>query len=148
MMVIEQTLHGYDMGHGLLASSLPNLAPEDQALLFKLSDWTGFHVLNANEEDCYLTAYPLPSKKYYAIAKTWYADEMERSGCVWTHTLLIPIDGISQEFDFRTIIDLFHYYFFISTLYNILFFCIFFFMINLIFDISVFIILFKDSERI
>ncbi|ADY35731.1 hypothetical protein Bacsa_1144 [Phocaeicola salanitronis DSM 18170] len=107
-MVIEQTLHGYDMGHGLLASSLPNLAPEDQALLFKLSDWTGFHVLNANEEDCYLTAYPLPSKKYYAIAKTWYADEMERSGCVWTHTLLIPIDGISQEFDFRTIIDLFH----------------------------------------
>lgn len=106
-MVIEQTLHGYDMGHGLLASSLPNLAPEDQTLLFKLSDWTGFHVLNADEEDCYLTAYPIPSKKYYAIAKTWYANEMERSGCVWTHTLLIPIDGISQEFDFRTICGLF-----------------------------------------
>ena len=107
-MVIEQTLHGYDMGHGLLASSLPNLAPEDQTLLFKLSDWTGFHVLNADEEDCYLTAYPLPSKKYYAIAKTWYADEMERSGCVWTHTLLIPIDDISLEFDFRTISRSFH----------------------------------------
>ena len=107
-MIIEQTLHGYDMGHGLLASSLPNLVPEDQTLLFKLSDWSGFHVLNADEEDCYLTAYPLPSKKYYAIAKTWYADEMERSGCVWTHTLLIPIDDISQEFDFRTISGLFH----------------------------------------
>lgn len=57
-MVIEQTLHGYNMGHGLLASSLPNLVPEDQALLFKMSDWTGFHVLNADEEDSYLTAYP------------------------------------------------------------------------------------------
>ncbi|MBM6944410.1 hypothetical protein H6B32_04300 [Bacteroides gallinaceum] len=107
-MVIEQTLHGYNMGHGLLASSLPNLVPEDQALLFKMSDWTGFHVLNADEEDSYLTAYPLPSKKYYAIAKTWYADEMERAGCVWTHTLLIPIDDISQEFDFRTISRSFH----------------------------------------
>lgn len=107
-MVIEQTLHGYDMGHGLLASSLPNLAPEDQSLLFKLSDWTGFHVLNADEEDSYLTAYPLPSNRYYAIAKTWYADEMERSGCVWTHTLLMPIDDISQNFDFRTIDRLFH----------------------------------------
>lgn len=106
-MLIEQTLHGYNMGHGLLASSLPNLAPEDQSLLFKLSDWTGFHVLNADEEDCYLTAYPLPGKKYYAIAKTWYADEMERAGCVWTHTLLLPIDDISQDFDFRTIIGLF-----------------------------------------
>lgn len=106
-MLIEQTLHGYNMGHGLLASSLPNLAPEDQSLLFKLSDWTGFHVLNADEEDCYLTAYPIPSKKYYAIAKTWYADEMERTGCVWTHTLLLPIDDISQDFDFRTIIGLF-----------------------------------------
>ena len=106
-MLIEQTLHGYNMGHGLLASSLPNLAPEDQSLLFKLSDWTGFHVLNADEEDCYLTAYPIPSKNYYAIAKTWYADEMERAGCVWTHTLLIPIDDISQDFDFRTIIGLF-----------------------------------------
>ena len=106
-MLIEQTLHGYNMGHGLLASSLPNLAPEDQSLLFKLSDWTGFHVLNADEEDSYLTAYPLPSNKYYAIAKTWYANEMERSGCVWTHTLLIPIDDISQNFDFRTIDRLF-----------------------------------------
>lgn len=107
-MIIEQTLHGYNMGHGLLASSLPNLAPEDQTLLFKLSDWTGYHVMNSDEEDSYLTAYPLPSKKYYAIGKTWYADEMERSGCVWTHTLLIPIADISQEFDFRTIINLFH----------------------------------------
>lgn len=107
-MIIEQTLHGYNMGHGLLASSLPNLAPEDQTLLFKLSDWTGYHVMNSDEEDNYITAYPMPSKKYYAIGKTWYADEMERSGCVWTHTLLIPIADISQEFDFRTIINLFH----------------------------------------
>lgn len=107
-MIIEQTLHGYNMGHGLLASSLPNLASEDQTLLFKLSDWTGYHVMNTDEEDCYLTAYPLPNKKYYAIGKTWYADEKERAGCVWTHTLLIPIADISQGFDFRTVIDLFH----------------------------------------
>ena len=26
----------------------------------------------------------------YALARTWYAPEMPRPGCVWTHTLLIP----------------------------------------------------------
>lgn len=106
-MRIEQTLHGYYKGHGMLASSIPHLDIEDNTLLFKLSDWSGYHVQNNEEEDCYFTSYPLPSKKYYAIAKTWYAYEMERSGCVWTHTLLVPIDDISQEFDFRTIDGLF-----------------------------------------
>lgn len=100
-MRIEQTLHGYYKGHGMLASSNPLLDLEDSTLLFKLSDWSGYHVQNNEEEDCYFTLYPLPSKKYYAIAKSWYAYEMERSGCVWTHTLLIPCSDISEDFDFR-----------------------------------------------
>ncbi len=37
----------------------------------------------------YVTGYPLIDASFYAFARTWYAPEMERPGCVWTHTLLI-----------------------------------------------------------
>jgi hypothetical protein len=43
----------------------------------------------------YLTGYPLPGTEYFVFAKTWYAPEMQRPGCVWTHSLLIPRDDLS-----------------------------------------------------
>lgn len=114
----EQTLHGYYKGHGLLASSVSSLEQEDSSLMATLSDWTGYRG-SKEEEDNYLTVYPLSSGKYMAFAKTWYAREMERPGCVWTHTLLVPIECFKGNFDIRNLLKFFrrpekdHY-----TLYN------------------------------
>lgn len=47
----------------------------------------------------YLTGYPLPDSTYYAFARTWYAPEMERPGCVWTHTLLIGTKDLAAVMD-------------------------------------------------
>jgi hypothetical protein len=52
-----------------------------------LSDLSGRNVVEGFEE--YLTGYPVPGTEYFAFARTWYAPEMERPGCVWTHTLLL-----------------------------------------------------------
>jgi hypothetical protein len=88
---IDQTLHGYERGHRLLATSFP-VSPEDDRVLLTMSDLSGSRVAERFLE--YLTGYMLPSGSHYAIAKTWYADEMKRPGCVWTHTLLIPFSAI------------------------------------------------------
>ena len=44
----------------------------------------------------YVTAYSIPDTELYAFAKTWYASEMQRPGCVWTHSLLIPLEEVSK----------------------------------------------------
>ena len=88
---IGQTLHGYDGGHRLLASSM-KLAPQDERALLAMSDLSGPRVAENFLE--YLTGYMLPGGTHYAFAKTWYATEMERPGCVWTHTFLIPRESI------------------------------------------------------
>lgn len=103
---IEQTLHGYYMGHGLLASSVPWLELEDASLMSTLSDWTGYRG-STEEDDNYLSVYPLPCGKYMAFAKTWYAKEMERPGCVWTHTLLVPVECFTGNFDIRNLLKFF-----------------------------------------
>ncbi|MDQ3816394.1 MAG: hypothetical protein M3362_01735 [Acidobacteriota bacterium] len=84
-LIIDQTIHGYSDGHRLLAASC-QLSPTSERVLLELSDLSGDI---ANGFDSYLTGYPLPESNYYALAKTWYAYEMDRPGCVWTHTLLI-----------------------------------------------------------
>src|SRR5438128_673752 len=91
--VFEQALHGYDSGHRLLSSSV-SFIPSDERSTLIMSDLSGPRLVEGFTE--YITAYPLPSRKYYAIAKTWYASEMERPGCVWTHTLLINAEDISR----------------------------------------------------
>lgn len=53
-----------------------------------LSDMSGPSMQPGFDE--YLTAYPLPGTELFVLAKTWYAPEMQRPGCVWTHSLLIP----------------------------------------------------------
>lgn len=105
-MKIEQVLHGYSDGHQLLASSTTALTPSDRRKMALLSDWNEY--VSAQEDDSsYLTCYPLPDSPYYVVAKTWYADEKERPGCVWTHSLLLDIQGQSSFFDYELLYSLF-----------------------------------------
>jgi len=86
-LILHQALHGYAEGHRLLESSLP--IPDDlKRLMLRMSDLSGTTVANGFQD--YLTGYPLQSLDAYALAKTWYAPEMSRPGCVWTHTFIIP----------------------------------------------------------
>jgi len=83
---IQQVVHGYADGHRLLAGSL-ELAPDVAHLVLRMSDLSGSNVVSGFEN--YLTVYPLSKVSAYAIAKTWYAPEMPRPGCVWTQTLIL-----------------------------------------------------------
>lgn len=85
-ILLNQALHGYEDGHQLLASSL-ELAPDDQAILLVMSDLSGPAFRDGFES--YLTGYPLRTSGYYCFARTWFAPERPRPGCVWTHTLII-----------------------------------------------------------
>lgn len=82
----EQMLYGYDGGHRLLATSFSKRLRQ-QRVVDVLSDASG----EGSFEE-YLTAFPLVEDGYYALAKTWYAEEMPRPGCVWTHILLFPLE--------------------------------------------------------
>lgn len=105
-MKIEQVLHGYSDGHQLLASSTTALSLSDRRKMALLSDWNEY--VSAQEDDSsYLMCYPLPDSPYYVVAKTWYADEKERPGCVWTHSLLIDILGQTSFFDYELLYSLF-----------------------------------------
>lgn len=99
-MKIHQLLHGYSDGHGRLAGSLQDISPRDAARISQMSDWSGFRDL-ASKDNSYLTAYPLEDCSYYVVAKSWYASEMERPGCVWTHSLLIDLSVKDEFVDFR-----------------------------------------------
>jgi hypothetical protein len=95
-IVLEQALHGYKDGHRLLCSSL-RLSKAAMRTMLMLSDISGSSTTPAF--DSYLTGYQLPDESLYAFARTWYAHEMQRPGCVWTHTLLIPTDALSHMHD-------------------------------------------------
>lgn len=92
-LVVQQNLHGYSEGHRLLEGSLK--LPDDLArLVLRMSDLSGGSVVSGFEE--YITGYPLVPVNVYALGRTWYASEMPRPGCVWTHTLLIPGDSLGE----------------------------------------------------
>lgn len=84
---VHQAIHGYRDGHRLLSSSTSLSADAMRAMLV-LSDMSGPSMQPGFDE--YLTGYPLPGSEFFVFAKTWYAPEMRRPGCVWTHSLLIP----------------------------------------------------------
>ncbi|NRD52513.1 hypothetical protein HRD49_12175 [Corallococcus exiguus] len=90
---IHQAIHGYRDGHRLLSSSTP-LPPEASRTMLVLSDMSGPSMQPGFDE--YLTAYPLPGTDLFVLAKTWYAPEMQRPGCVWTHSLLIPRVNVAR----------------------------------------------------
>ena len=94
-MIIEinQCLHGYQNGHQLLSSSI-ELSPEDRKILLFQSDLSGSGSIQGFES--YITGYPLSNGNCYAFAKTWYAEEMKRPGCVWTHTLLVDFADLGK----------------------------------------------------
>ena len=86
---VHQQLHGYRNGHQLLRSSV-RLDRKDQDLIDHLSDMAG--PLRSGEHfSAYLTAYPLPSLNYYALARTEQDLDAPRAGCVRTKTLLVPM---------------------------------------------------------
>jgi hypothetical protein len=103
-ITIHQTLHGYQNGHQLLASSIPLDSELSKVLLFQ-SDLSG-SLSNTNFET-YLTGYPIAKAGVYAIARTWYAKEMKRPGCVWTHTLLIKFPDLGKIPELVSLIELF-----------------------------------------
>lgn len=104
-MLIHQALHGYSEGHNRIACSM-QLSPIDDERMKVLSDWSGY-VGGIDHDSSYITAYPLTDGKSFVVAKSWYAAEMNRPGCVWTHSLIINLDSIDEKFDFRTLQFLF-----------------------------------------
>lgn len=101
---IQQTLHGYADGHRLLESSW-TLPREVERTVLVLSDMSGPSMLRGFES--YLTGYSFPNTGIYALARTWYAAEMPRPGCVWTHTLFIEHPDLARIRDLRTLARLF-----------------------------------------
>ncbi|MCU1305273.1 MAG: hypothetical protein JWQ87_5557 [Candidatus Sulfotelmatobacter sp.] len=103
-LILHQLLHGYAEGHRLLESSVD--LPEDLIrLVLRLSDLSGSNVSSGFED--YITGYPLTSLQAYALAKTWYAPEMPRPGCVWTHTIVIPAAAMQRLVSLDCLLSLF-----------------------------------------
>lgn len=101
----HQLLHGYRSGHGQIAGST-RLVERDSELVTRLSDLSG-SLSSGIKLDPYLTVYRLPSRKYFALARTWPDPEAPRAGCVLTHTILVPIDTWASFPNVRFIDSLF-----------------------------------------
>jgi len=98
---LHQALHGYGDEHQLLSSSI-RLTREQQWQMLVMSDLSG-PAFRAGFES-YLTGYPLAGGGLYCFARTWYAPELPRPGCVWTHTILISDTDVARISDFRSIL--------------------------------------------
>lgn len=101
---IHQALHGYAEGHGLIGSSL-DLDRTAMKKMAIMSDLGGEYP--GPSFDPYITGYPLASAGWYVLARTWYAEEMPRPGCVWTHSLLISFPDLAQIWQLRNLSGLF-----------------------------------------
>ncbi|WP_433972821.1 hypothetical protein [Tunturiibacter lichenicola] len=101
----HQLLHGYRSGHGQIAASI-KLPGRDSELITRLSDLSG-SLSSGLQIEPYLTVYPLPSRHFFALARTWPDVEAPRAGCVLTHTLLIPTEVWATLHDVRSLNRLF-----------------------------------------
>jgi len=90
---IDQALFGYREGHRLLQASRKFVATTERSLL-TLTDMSGPRMVEGFEE--YISGYPVPGEESYAIVKTWYAPEMERPGCVWSHALIVQNGDVGK----------------------------------------------------
>lgn len=104
LITFNQTLHGYINGHSLIASSI-ELPIDVKRVMLELSDMSGMGMETEFKE--YITGYPLKETNMYAIAKTWYANEMKRPGCVWTHTILIDFADLAKLGNLNKLLSLF-----------------------------------------
>jgi hypothetical protein len=73
--------------------------------MLSMSDLSGSRVAEGFLE--YITGYMLPSNAYFVLARTWYATEMKRPGCVWTHSLLLPADLLRTLRNAEALLSLF-----------------------------------------
>mgnify|MGYP003380905088 CR=1 FL=1 len=87
-LVIQQQKHGYRSGHQLLEGTV-RLERQDQDVIDRLSDLSG-QIRPGEIIPPYLTVYPLPTRIYYVIARTWPDVTAPRAGCVMTRSLLVP----------------------------------------------------------
>lgn len=101
MSLIDQALHGYDGGHRELFRSA-ELRPEEGHQLELLSDLAGYP--EGPDFRPYLTGYPLG--RFYVVARTWPDLAAERSGTVWTHSLLIPRGDMGERRDLAALLPL------------------------------------------
>jgi len=101
---INQTLHGYNDGHQLLAASV-DLDSNSQSLILIMSDLSGPSFRDGY--DSYLTGYSLSGSGYFCLGRTWFAPERPRPGCVWTHTLLIKDEDMARIRNFCALKQLF-----------------------------------------
>lgn len=99
---VEQILFGYKNGHTLISTSLNNKLKQQKNVEI-LSDASGKGKFNT-----YITCFPLVEDGYYVFSKTWYATEMERPGCVWTHMLLIKFEDLLKGNGNIDVSKLFH----------------------------------------
>lgn len=74
------------------------LSYDQQSLLLIMSDLSGPAFRDGYET--YLTGYPLPNSGFYCIGRTWFAPELPRPGCVWTHTFLIRNEDLPRISNF------------------------------------------------
>ena len=105
MIIANQTLHGYANGHQMIASS-HDWSLDERKKMDVLSDLNGR--CDERENQSYYTGYPLADGKKYVISKTWYAYEMPRPGCVWTHSIIFNIEDISKIKNVDEVIRTFH----------------------------------------
>lgn len=105
LTLAHQLLHGYRSGHGQIAASI-RLPGRDSELITRLSDLSG-SLSSGLQIGPYLTVYPLPSRQFFSIARTWPDLDAPRAGCVLTHTLLIPADAWATLPDVRSLNSLF-----------------------------------------
>ncbi|RYG96568.1 MAG: hypothetical protein EON58_11795 [Alphaproteobacteria bacterium] len=104
MITINTQLHGYRQGHQLLDSTV-SLSKADQTVVDRLSDVAG--PLRPGEIfDSYLSAYPLPSGKFFVLARTWQDLTVSRAGCVRTLSAIIPAARWGALKSLRFLVDL------------------------------------------
>jgi GTPase-associated protein 1, N-terminal domain type 1 len=103
-IILNQTLHGYDDGHSLLSASI-DLPTASKRTILSTSDMSGSRMQKGFEE--YITGYPLKPANIYVLAKTWYAPEMKRPGCVWTHSILIDFQDLPSITNPQALLSLF-----------------------------------------
>jgi hypothetical protein len=101
---IDQALFGYGEGHRLLQASRRFSSGAERTLLI-LTDMSGPRIVEGFEE--YVSGYPLDGEDSYAVVKTWYAPEMERPGCVWSHVLIISNSDLAFIRDVSALIPMF-----------------------------------------
>ncbi len=101
---VEQVLHGYSNGHRLLQASC-KLSEQDSKKMMTLSDLSGNEFVGGFER--YFTGYSLSNNRI-VLACTWYAEEMKRPGCVWTHSIIINTKDLAcNRMTSQAIINLF-----------------------------------------